>query len=263
MKIDWEEIRKEWEGTDKTYKELEEQFGVKSATIRSRRSREKWEHYTVADEKRRVAKGLPPKDKKATSKRMKRRSGNPNPTPKFPKRNQAARKHGLFAKYLPKETRKLMKRLNNLDPAEILWDQIMIQYAAIIRAQEIMFVRDSADHSQFTKKEMKIESYTNEDDVDVDKWVIEYDNSSAQEKHASFMAAQSRAMSELRGLIKQYVAIADESDERRLKLELMQANIDKTNAEITKMKGDDFVEFESDGFIEAIAGVEDVWKDGQ
>lgn len=39
----WEEIRLEWETSNKTYKELESQFNVKSATIRSRKNREKWQ----------------------------------------------------------------------------------------------------------------------------------------------------------------------------------------------------------------------------
>ena len=226
MKIDWDEIRKEWEGTDKTYKELEEQFGVKSATIRSRRSREKWEHYTVADEKKRVAKGLPPKRKKATSKRMKRRSGNPNPKNQFAKRNKAAWRHGFFAQYLPKKTMELVERIDELDPVEILWDQITIQYAAIMQAQEVMHVTSQDDHDTFVIEEGE---YGTKKEVHA-SW----------DKQAKLLTSQSRAMAELRGLIKQYVAIADESDERRLKLESMQLAIQKTKHEIDVLeKGND------------------------
>ena len=38
----WEEIQKEWETSKKTYKQLEEEFGVSGSTIRSRKNREKW-----------------------------------------------------------------------------------------------------------------------------------------------------------------------------------------------------------------------------
>src|SRR5690625_185097 len=58
----WEKIQNEWETTKKTYKELEEQFDVKSSTIRSRKNREKWERNattrkrnTVATKKKSVA----------------------------------------------------------------------------------------------------------------------------------------------------------------------------------------------------------------
>lgn len=41
-KIDWEEIRSEWETTKITFKALAEKHGVKEGTLKSRRSREKW-----------------------------------------------------------------------------------------------------------------------------------------------------------------------------------------------------------------------------
>lgn len=40
--------------------------------------------------------------------------------------------------------------------------------------------------------------------------------------HATFLTAQSRAMSELRSQIKQFIDLANEDDERRLKLEVHQ-----------------------------------------
>lgn len=49
------------------------------------------------------------------------------------------------------------------------------------------------------------------------------------------MNAQSRAMSELRSLIKQFNELAHEDDERRLKLEQMRLDIEKTKAEVDKI----------------------------
>lgn len=49
----------------------------------------------------------------------------------------------------------------------------------------------------------------------------------AWDKQATFLNAQSRAMGTLSNLIKQFLAIADEQDERRKKLELMDAQIAK------------------------------------
>ncbi|MNJ00068.1 hypothetical protein D3C73_1593110 [compost metagenome] len=43
-------------------------------------------------------------------------------------------------------------------------------------------------------------------------------------------------MRELRGAIKQFLAIAPEDDERRLKLEQMQADVEKTKMQIEELK---------------------------
>ena len=259
----WEEIKKEFETSDISLKALADKHGVKLGTLKSRRSREKWQRdATVGGKDATSSKGVATANKKvSTSKPKKQNRGNPNPVRKFTKRNQAARKHGLFSKYLPKETRKLAEKMNDIAPEDILWQQITLQYASILRAQKIMFVENSEDHTQFMKKEMKVESYVDENNVSVDKWVIEYDNIGAWEKQSSFMASMTRAIGELRNLIKQYVAIADEADERRLKLELMRSSIDKTNVEISRLKGDDLIEYEDDGFEDALLGIEEVWND--
>lgn len=49
------------------------------------------------------------------------------------------------------------------------------------------------------------------------------------------MNAQSRAMSTLANLIKQFVSIADEQDERRKKLELMNTQVDLAKAQLKQL----------------------------
>lgn len=223
MPIEWDKIREDFEKRNMSYRELGEKYGIKVGTIKSRRSREKWQREGVATGNSSVAKGG---KKKATSKRKKRRSGNPNPKNQFAKRNKAAWRHGFFAQYLPEKTMELVERIDKLDPIEILWDQIMIQYAAIVQAQEVMHVVNKDDHDTFVIEEGE---YGTKKEVHA-SW----------DKQAKLLTSQSRAMSELRGLIKQYVAIADESDERRLKLEAMQLAIKKTKHEIDVLeKGND------------------------
>lgn len=39
----WDEVRKAWETSNKTYKELAEEYGLNPSTIKSRKSREKWQ----------------------------------------------------------------------------------------------------------------------------------------------------------------------------------------------------------------------------
>nr|WP_236251300.1 hypothetical protein [Bacillus sp. NSP9.1] len=63
----------------------------------------------------------------------------------------------------------------------------------------------------------------------------EYEIQFAWDRHATFLYAQSRAMGELRSLIKQFDAMAHEEDERRLKMEQMQLNIEKTKVEVERL----------------------------
>src|SRR5690554_6144621 len=57
------------------------------------------------------------------------------------KENKNAEKHGFFSKYLPEETLNIIQEIKDKDPIDILWDNIQIQYAAIIRSQMIMHVK--------------------------------------------------------------------------------------------------------------------------
>lgn len=249
--VDWDKIRAEWESSKITFKDLADKHGVKLGTLKSRRSREKWSREKDATNQQKDATShqgvATSKGNKSTSNGRKKRGGNPNPKNQFTKRNQAARKHGLFSRYLPDETMEIIEKMEDLNPVDMLWDQILIQYASIIRAQEIMFVGAHDDHDKFVAED--------------GEYATKYEIHTAWDKQAQFMTSQTRAISELRNLIKQYVAIADEADERRLKLELMQSNIDKTNVEISRLKGDDLTEYESDGFEDAVLGLKDVWAD--
>lgn len=127
----------------------------------------------------------------------------------------------MFSKYLPKETLDIVRSLEMKSPVDLLWDQILIQYAAIIRAQEIMYVKDSEDRTI----DVTMQSAN----------VTAYNIQQAWDKQANFLQAQSRAMTSLNGMIKQFNELANSDDERKLKLEQMQLNIEKTKAETKKL----------------------------
>lgn len=207
-----------------TNREISRRLEVPEKTISAWKFRDKWNEVLQNSDrsttKAKVSKGS--KGKK--SKKNKNASGNPNPKNQFTERNQAARKHGLFSRYIPAETLEIMGMLNKNDPADLIWDQIMIQYAAIIRAQQIMFVHDKDDIT-------KVQSQVGFGENRADRYEFQF----AWEKHAAFLNAQSKAIGELRSSIKQFVEMAHDDDERRLKLKQMQLNIEKTNAEIAKL----------------------------
>lgn len=230
----WGKIRNEWETSNITFKELAEKYGLKDSTIRSRKSREKWQRSAKTNDATQRKNVATKKERDAiTGKFVKGNKvavgnkGNPNPTKKFTERNTAALKHGLFSRYIPEETLEIMGMLDKSDPADLLWDQIQIQYAAIIRAQSIMYVESKNEMIKEIKKEKE----------SMESSEIEYEFQFAWDRQANFLNAQSRAIAELRSSIKQFLEIANEQDERRLKLEKMQLDIDKTKAEIDSIKG--------------------------
>lgn len=228
----WDAIRQEWETSNITLKDLAEKHGVKLGTLKSRKSREKWSRDATKKDATKT-KGLQPKKERdaTTGKFVKGNKvavgnkGNPNPVNKFTERNTAALKHGLFSRYIPKETLEIMGMLEKSDPADLLWDQIQIQYAAIIRAQQIMFVEAKDEMIKELKRERQ-------SDTGIE---VEYEFQFAWDRYATFLNAQSRAIAELRSSIKQFLEIAREDDERRLKLQVMQAQVDKLKAETEKI----------------------------
>lgn len=115
-----------------------------------------------------------------------------------PKRNKNAEKFGFFSKYLPEETVSIIQEMP-ADPLDVLWDQIQIAYAAIIRAQQIMYVRDRDDLTTTQIQEKNGDSVTEE------RWEVQQ----AWDKQASFLKAQARAQSELRSMIRQYKELAE------------------------------------------------------
>ncbi|MGX2959369.1 phage terminase small subunit [Peribacillus sp. JNUCC 23] len=203
---------------DMKYKDIAEKYGVSLNTVKSWKQRHGWVRNKGA-----------PSDKGVHTKKRGAPKGNINAKGNSggaaPKGNSNAVTHGFFSKFLPKESLDIIEEIQERSPADMLWDQIMIQYTAIIRAQKIMFVEDKDDTTMVLKKE-KPGTFGDEQE-----WEYQF----AWDKHATFMNAQSRAMGELRSLIKQFDDMAHIDDERRLKLEGMRLGIEKTKAEVEKV----------------------------
>ncbi|MEI2461531.1 phage terminase small subunit [Bacillus subtilis] len=210
------------------YKDLAEKYGVSVNTIKSWKQRHGWERKKGAPISKSVhtKKGGQPGNKNAIG----------NKGGAAPAGNQNAVTHGFFSKFLPEETLEIMEEIQERSPADMIWDQIQIQYAAILRAQRIMFVQDKDDMTKVLKKE-KPGMFGDEKE-----WEFQF----AWDRHATFLNAQSRAMGELRGLIKQFDQLAHEADERRLKLEQMRLNIEKTRAVVKNGGADIKVEIVND-----------------
>jgi uncharacterized protein YjcR len=212
-----------WKSTngEKPLKDIAVELDCSPSQIRKWKSQDNWEgNSNVTNEKRSVT-------KHGKRKEQKKRSGNPNPKNQFGERNTAALKHGIFSKYLPQETLDIINEMQDKTPADLLYDQIQIQYATIIRSQKIMWVENKDDLA-------KEQSQFGFGDSGADKYEIQF----AWDRQATFIASQSRAMGTLSNLIKQFCNIAHEDDERRLKIEQMQLGMEKTKREIERIGGE-------------------------
>lgn len=194
--------------------EIANQLGVPEGTVRSWKNRYKWD-CNVAKEKRNVAKT--------------KRGGQPgNRNATGPPGNKNAEKHGFFSKYLPEETFSIIQEIEKKDPLDILWENIQIAYAAIVRAQQIMHVKDHDD-----KTVEKVEEKKGKDKKIIgEKWEVQ----EAWDKQATFLKAQARAQAELRSLMKQYDELLHSNydlanEEQKARIEQIKANTQRLTAE--------------------------------
>lgn len=186
--------------------EISQQLGIPEGTVRSWKNRYQWKA-TLQSGKRNAAnkKGGQPGNKNATG----------------PPENRHAEKYGFFSKYLPEETKEIFDGIAQADPLDLLWHQIQIAYAAIVRAQKIMHVTDRNDK---TKSKVGKKS----GNVIGAEWEIQH----AWDKQANFLKAQARAQGEFRSLIKQYDAMLKDNwelatEEQRRRIELLKAQASK------------------------------------
>ena len=196
--------------------EIASQLNLPAGTIRGWKSKDSWES--------RLNGTL----RKNTERSKRKRGGQPGNQNACghggtgPPGNKNAEKYGFFSKYLPEETREIFSAIDQADPLDLLWHQIQIAYAAIVRAQRIAYVKDQDDKT-IEKIEERIGEESKGEKLEVQQ---------AWDKQASFMKAQARAQAELRSMIKQYDEMLHHnweitSEEQRARLEHIQVQTAK------------------------------------
>lgn len=205
MKENWELAYEDYKAGMKR-KDIAQKYNVSINTVKSWKQR----HWNQKE-------GAPPKRKKGAPLQNKNASGR---TPKKDE-NQNAKKHGLFAKWLPEEVNQIIGEMPE-SPLDILWYNIQLQLTAIVRAQKIMFVADEYDKT----KEVTLDNGE----------AIGYEIQQAWDKQASFMTAQSRAMKTLESMIKQYDELLHKNwqlatEEQKARLGLLQAQKKKLESD--------------------------------
>ncbi|MCC3395009.1 terminase [Clostridiales bacterium AHG0011] len=192
--------------------EIASQLNLPEGTVRRWKCTHKW------DNERSDKKSERSQRKKGPPKGSKNALGNRGGA--APELNKNAEKYGFFSKYLPEETVSIIQEMPT-DPLDILWDQVQIAYAAIIRAQSIMYVRDRDDKTieRVGIKKGKISG---------EEWEVQQ----AWDKHGNFLQAQARAQKTLEGLIKQYDELLHKnwelaSEEQKARINQIKANTDR------------------------------------
>lgn len=230
-----EEVRRQAEEdymSGMKYKEIAEKHGVTINTVKSWKTRYQWSR----DNK----KGVHTKKKKVCTQKQREKGGQPGNRNAVghggtgPPGNKNAEKYGFFSKYLPEETREIFSAISEADPLDLLWHQIQIAYAAIIRAQKIAYVKDQQDKT-IEKVEEK------EGNVIGERWEVQQ----AWDKQNEFLKAQARAQSELRSLIKQYDEMLHKNWE--LSTQEQKARIEKIKMDIKASPTDEAPEKEYTG----------------
>lgn len=209
-------------GRKRQLKDIAIELQVSEEQIRKWKNQDKWDKVTLPNAKGNVTnhKGAP--------------AGNQNAVGHgAPKQNKNAEKYGFFSKYLPEETVSIIQEMPT-DPLDILWDQVQIAYAAIIRAQSIMYVRDQKDVTITKIGQKDGETVTEE------RWEVQQ----AWDKQGNFLQAQARAQKTLEGLIKQYDELLHKnwelaSEEQKARIAQLRAQTDKltgNNQELEDME---------------------------
>ena len=209
--------------------EIASQLNISPGTIRGWKSKDSWEEQLNGTLHKNTERS---KRKKGGQLKNKNAVGNDGGAPE---QNKNAEKYGFFSKYLPEETREIFSAIDHADPLDLLWHQIQIAYAAIIRAQRIAYVKDQQD-----KTKAKIGSFDNRDTYMIQQ---------AWDKQNEFLKAQARAQGELRALIKQYDEMLHKdweaaSDEQRARIAQIKAQTDKLTGNNQEIEDLDDIEGE-------------------
>lgn len=206
------------------YKDIAEKYDVSINTVKSWKTR-KWGKEKSVHTKN---KSVHTKRNATTSDDKPKTGYRSNPKNQFTKRNTVSVKHGFYRQWLPQDMVEIIEETKDFTIADRLWFQIETKFAALIQLHKIMFVENRED----TLREES--GYSSGEGGSGQTYKVVY----AFEQYAEYIKTEARLTSEWRNVVKQFLELSDEYDERRMKLEQMQLNIEKTKTDIEKTKQD-------------------------
>lgn len=178
-------------------------------------------------------------------------------------------KKDFLKKYLPTATKKIIKGISEsgIDTLDILWVSIELQLAAVVRSQQIMHVDSKSEMIKELKKtKVSSEVVTNKKTQQNETIEVyreeEFQFEFAWNRQATFITAQSKALTTLQNLISKYEELLHKNwdkttEEQKLRIEKLKTEISM----LTKEENDE-EEIQDDGFIKALSGsAKEDWSD--
>lgn len=216
------------------YQEIADKYSVSINTVKSWHKRHGWKKSDAPENKKvHTKRGAPFGNKNAEGSGAPPGNNNAagNAGGGAPPGNHNAITHSMYAKYLPDETLQIAAEVTYKSPIDLLWESITIKYAAVIRAQKIMYVANAQDDTQILVSErMSIDKANGKQSGSRTFKVY-----TAAEKQAAFLLAQSRAMGTLNNMLKQY----DELCRSELATEEQRLRVDKLRGELASKSDED------------------------
>lgn len=237
-----EKARHLYENEGWEMKRIADHFGIASSTVRNWKARYQWVDATSPSQTSGVA--TPARVNKLPL----RKDGSPNPREAFQPRNKMSTVHGLFSKYLPEETLDIVKGVEMQSPVDLLWDQITLAYASLIRAQKLMHVRDQQDMTDIITT----------DGAQSTTHTVQF----AWDKQAGFLQATAKVQASLTKMITQYEAMvragmADEEQTVRIEKLRSSIEIDKRRLEIEERRANMDPDTENETGIAYLPGIDE------
>ena len=143
----------------------------------------------------------------------------------------------FIKKYIPTATKNIIKETAEcgISSLEILWTNIQLQFAAILRSQKIMYVKSKNEmikelkktkvekgivNNKKTKENEAIETYKEE----------EFEFQFAWDRQATFLNSQSKAMTTLQNMISKYEELLHKNwdlatEEQKLRVDMLKTQI--------------------------------------
>jgi uncharacterized protein YjcR len=192
----------------------------------------KWKSYYAWEETPGKRRGAPKGNKNAV--------GN---TGGAPPQNDNAVKHGFFRKFEPQDAEylELFDEVQDMEPLDMLWYTVTSTFQRMVWGNRILHVTGKDEMiKELKKQKFEIHDVGGKGEVKLEQKLIEeeYEFQFSWDRFNTAAKAQTTIARELRAALKQFLAIAPEDDERRLKAQLMQGQVDKLKLEVRDLDKD-------------------------
>ncbi|WP_391573858.1 phage terminase small subunit [Cohnella sp.] len=210
-------------------KDIAEKVGVSPEQVRKWKSLYKWE--TMSDPPR----GAPRGNQNAKG----NRGGKGGPLG-----NDHAVKHGAFRKFLPDDPEylEILDMVKDMSALDMIYTGIENAFVALIRNEKTMFVSGKDEMIKEVKKQkFEIHSTGSGKEKKLHRKLVEqeWNFHFSYERYEKYAKTQASIYASLRAGIKQFLNLAPEDDERRARIALIEAQTERTRAQIEEIKDGD------------------------